>query len=450
MNAHFKIGQEIARQRSLPEIVSEYEMKAQAIADALRACGKAHNDLQMTATVAGVYGNTHLKFDLPCERTLHEHLLKSAWLHVYAGLDIDRISSPTDKNLWKQKLEKLPPFTLDNIRELFGKYLLDPRGNMLRGLAEVFCGLDPAFKSHDNMKIGVKGLPKRIIMSGFGNYSSSGRDKLETILNALAAYQQKPLVDRVELNAILDNEDALLKAGKLTKYDKTEIHHPARGVRLRRFENGNGHLFFEPDTLRDVNKALAEFYGEVLPDTPDENPVKAKSTAVSKDLQYYPTPQKVIDLVLDHVYHLEGQRVLEPSCGDGRFMDTLRKRKADVFGIEVDAGRVAICRAKGHAVLHANFLETASNPIYDRVIMNPPFYGTHWAKHVRHAYEFLKPDGFLTAILPVTAKDSGLIDDLVGKDTYGERWRDLPVGSFSESGTNINTVAVTIHKPKEK
>ena len=401
-----------ALQRSLPDIVAEYETKALAMKDTLVACGKANNELQMNATVAGVYGQTQLKFDTPSERTLHEHLLKSAWLHVYAGLNISRLSSPTDKSFWKQKLEKLPPFTLENIREVFGAYLLDPRGNMLRGLAEVFCGLDPYYKSHDNMKIGVQGLPKRIIMSGFGRYSTYGREKMETILNALAAYQGKPLVDGVELTAIFDNEDALLKSGTLAKYDKTTIHHPARGVRLRTFDNGNGHLFFERDTLTDVNKALAEFYGDVLPDTPDENPVKAKGTAVSKDLQYYPTPQKVVDIVLDNLYHLEGVRVLEPSCGDGRFLDGLVKRKARVYGIEVDAMRAVLSRAKGHSVLIANFLEVAPQPIYERVVMNPPFYGKHYAQHVLHAFEFLKPGGMLTAILPVTARDHGLLDHL--------------------------------------
>jgi hypothetical protein len=41
-----------------------------------------------------------------------------------------------------------------------------------------------------------------------------------------------------------------------------------------------------------VNLALAEFYGEVLADcTEDEEPARRQSTAVSRDLQYYPTPQ---------------------------------------------------------------------------------------------------------------------------------------------------------------
>jgi SAM-dependent methyltransferase len=187
--------------------------------------------------------------------------------------------------------------------------------------------------------------------------------------------------------------------------------------------------------------ALAEYYGEVLADCSEEKPSQQRaSTAVSKDLQYYPTPKAVVERVVDQLYGLKNQRVLEPSCGCGRFLDALRKAGATVVGIEVDPSRANEARAKGHSVMIANFLETVPTGDYDRVVMNPPFYGKHYAKHVEHALKFLKPDGVLTAILPITARyDHGLLDG---------RWDDLPVGSFSESGTNINTTVLTIRKPK--
>lgn len=440
-------------QRSLTDVVAEYDAKRAALPAALAAFKAAGSELKMAAVVAGTYGDVTIieEHRYPDLRTLELSLLKSAWKYVYDGLNIDRLASPTDKQMWKQALEKPAPFTIDNIRGTFGKFIQDPRGNILRGLAEVFCGLDPAFKSHDNMKIGVKGLPKRVILSGCGGYSTYGRDKVESVLNAIASYQGKPLVDRAELTAIFDLEDALLKAGEVKRYDGAAIPHPARGVRLRTFSNGNGHLFFEPDTLKDVNRALSEFYGDVLPDTPDENPTKQQSRAVSKDLQYYPTPTKVVDDVIYPVAHqLEGAKVLEPNCGCGRFMVALRKKKANVYGVEVDAGRAALCRALGFTVLHQNFLETVPTGDFDFVFMNPPFYGRHYALHVRHAFDFLKPGGTLKAILPVTARDHGLLDDLIPKPRWScdSAWSDLPVGSFSESGTNINTTVLTIHKAK--
>ncbi|MET4238601.1 DUF4942 domain-containing protein [Bradyrhizobium sp. RT10b] len=442
MNAHVP-----SLQRSLPDVVAEYDTKKAGLEDALKAFGQAGSDLQMAVTIAGVYGDTRIDVGGPSAWVLEASLLKSAWKHVYDGLNIERLASPDDKRRWKMALEKPAAFTLDNIRATFGRYIQDPRGNILRGLAEVFCGLDQAYKSHDKVKIGVKGLPKRVIIGYIDNYGSSGRDKVESILNALAAYQGKPLITHRELSAILNNETALLADSVVpaTRYEP-EVKVVGRGVRLRRFANKNGHMIFEPDTLRDINKALAEFYGDVLPDTTEEKPTaKQASTALSKDLQYYPTPAKVVRDIVGDLYRLQGAKVLEPSCGCGRFMDALRAAKAEVIGVEADAGRAAQARAKGHHVLHGNFLETTPEPKFDHVVMNPPFYGKHYARHVEHALKFLKPGGRLTAILPASAR----YDHQHITDAWKGRWSDLPVGSFSDSGTNINTTVLTMTAPTE-
>lgn len=414
---------DLSLQKNLSDVVEEYNKKFAAVNDAVKAFSKAGDELKSAATIAGVWGDVNIDTGSIYERIIQDSLLKSAWRHVYDGLNIERIASATDKRRWQQGLASPAPFTMENIKATFGDYILNPRGNILRGLAEVFCDLDQAYKSHDKVRIGVKGLPKRIILNYLSDYGW-GRDRLQNILNALAAYQSKPLTTWGEISDLLKSEDALLAS---------------RGVRLKRFANGNGHLFFEPGELRDINMALAEYYGEVLPDTSEEKPEKkAESTAVSKDLQYYPTPRAVVERIIDQLHRLNGERILEPSCGCGRFMDALRDAGATVYGIECDAGRAAQSRAKGHTVLTANFLETVPTGDFDRVVMNPPFYGKHYAKHVKHAIEFLKPGGILTAILPATARyDHGLLDG---------RWDDLPVGSFSESGTNINTTILTIYK----
>jgi hypothetical protein len=432
----------LALQRSLSDVVAEYDHKLAALPQALAEFEAAGSKLKAASCVSGTWGETTINTGSVYDSTLKDSLLKSAWRNVYDGLRIESIASAEDKRRFKQSMTNPAPFTLDNIRASFGDYLLNPRANILRGLAEVFCGLDPAYKSHDKVKIGVAGLPKRVILSGCVDwYSGWGADKVRDVLNALAALQRKPLVTRDEIRELFKNEAALVDGLEIDDPDAKEegdkIRLAARGVRLRRFSNGNGHLFFEPDTLRDINLALAEFYGDVLADCSEEKPDQPRaSTAVSKDLQYYPTPVKVVERVLSSLYIREGEKVLEPSCGCGRFLDALRAKGVDAVGIEVDPGRAAEARAKGHKVMVANFLESVPTGDYDRVIMNPPFYAKHYAKHVTHALKFLKPGGTLTAILPITARyDHGLLDG---------RWDDLPVGSFSESGTNINTTVLTM------
>lgn len=429
---------DLATLRSLPDLVDEYEAKAAAAETAVATFEAAGSDLKAAATLSGTWGNMSLNVGSVSPDAIRQSLLKSAWRHVYAGLNIDRIASAKDKRLFEAALEKPAPFTLDNIRATFGGYVINPRGNILRGLAEVFCDLDPAYRSHSKVKIGVAGLPKRVILSNVGGYGSWGADRLTNILNALAAYQGLPLADWQETRALLDDGDACL-AGKVIpqKYGKPVVT-VARGVRLKRFGNGNGHLHFEPETLKDINRALAEYYGDVLPDSDDDRPAKRHaSTAVSRDLQFYPTPPEVADRVLADVYIADGAKVLEPSCGDGRLLEALRRKgRFDLFGIEVDPRRAAEARAKGFPVLCANFLETAPVADYDHVVMNPPFYGRHYAQHVEHALKYLRPGGILTAILPATARyDHGLLEG---------SWSDLPVGSFSASGTNINTTVLTV------
>jgi hypothetical protein len=60
---------------------------------------------------------------------------------------------------------------------------------------------------------------------------------------------------------------------------------PFRQITVKFFRNGNAHVIFGRDALTDINRALAEFYGDVLPDVDPVNPAKAPSTAVAKDLQ---------------------------------------------------------------------------------------------------------------------------------------------------------------------
>ena len=428
---------------SLRELVAEYDEKLAAIPEAIRAYSAAKTALDGACCIGGSYAGSAISgYSGPAQFQMEALLLQSAWRHVYRGLQIDQIASAQDKRRFEQMLAKPPAFSIEAIRDQFGAYLLDPRHHILRGLAEVFCDLDPAYRSHSKVKVGVAGLPKRVILSNVGGYGAWGTDRLRDVLNALAAYQGKPLVDWQELDALLKNGEACLTETEVPQKYGAPIKTHARGVRLKRFANGNGHLFFEPETLKDINRALAEWYGDVLPDV-DERPTKARaSTAVAKDLQYYPTPAALAERIVGNLYIRKGDRVLEPSCGCGRLLDALRAAGADVLGIEVDPGRAAEARAKGHHVQTANFLETVPTGDFDRVVANPPFSGTHYHKHVEHALRYLKPGGTLTAILPATARyDHGLLDG---------SWQDLPVGSFSESGTNVNTVVLTMHRERAR
>lgn len=427
------------------ELVEEYEKKLAALAGELERFNSAGASLRMACAIGGEWGGQNIDTGRVYDTDLKQSLLCSAWRHLYKSLQIERLASANEKRLFEQSMAKPAPFTIDNIRATFGPYVKDPRGAILRSFAEAFTALDPAYKSHEKVKIGVKGLPKRVILESVSGYGSWGRDRLQNILNALAAYEDKPLVTHQEIEALMNDGYALLEDGEVQpnpRYDET-IEVIGRGIWLKRFKNGNGHLFFNEATLRCINLALAEYYGEVLADCSDDDATttRRESKAVAKDLQYYPTPKKVVDRVLSDVLVKEGMKALEPSCGCGRFLDALAVKGADCFGVEVNHERAEQCRRKGHSVHTGNFLEMVPTGDFDLVVMNPPFYGRHYAKHVEHALKFLKPGGQLVAILPITARyDHALVDG---------RWRDLPTGSFSESGTNIGTSILMKWAPEE-
>lgn len=454
------MSQSLAIPMTVADLINEYAEKHGKVEDAIRSYDEAFDRLGMSVTVQGTYVEPVGSKSYLHASSLQKNLLKSGWKAVYNRLQIDRIASAKDKQLFERTIADPPPLTLENAKATFGDYFERPRFHILRGLAEVFADLDPAYKSHSKVRIGVKGLPKRIILNGWGEYSSGwARDKFRDIINALAAYQGKPPFEHGEMSAI----SAAHAAGEVAVLDGRAYTEPSRyrdakafatidrGMTVRKFGNGNAHVFFDKWTLLDINRALAEFYGEVLPDAEPDSVKPSASTAVAKDLQFYWAPEPVIEAALEYAnVHeqtaytrgrgIEAYRILEPSCGDGRILDGIRQRGHNSLGVEYHPGRAAQARAKGHAVVTANFLDQTPVAEFDKVVMNPPFYGRHYVKHVRHALKFLKPGGVLVSILPATAHyDHG--------ELKGE-WRDLPVASFAEAGTNVPTGLLRITAPR--
>ena len=438
MTMHFEVP---ALQRSLRDVVEEYTQTAAEIPAALAAFHQAAPDLETAACVGGAYaGDIWVRSGSPrpWESTLTEILRKSAWRHVYDGLNIDQIASAKDRRRFELAMENPPEFTIDNLAATFGDYVQNPRFHILRGLAEVFCDLDPAYKSHSKVKIGVKGLPKRVILSGFGRYDwgSHGQQTLKDVLNALAVFKGQPMLHNGDISDMVREAE---KHGTVMWW----------GGELRIFKNGNGHLYFDTETLREINLTLAEFYADTLPDSPEDVAKRRPGTEVSTDLAYYPTPQEVAERVLAALPGIEpGMAVLEPSCGCGRLLTAIRdlEPKARITGIEYDDTRATEALGKGFNVLRANFLETEPDPVFDRVVMNPPFNGLHWRKHLDHARRFLKPGGWLVAILPATACYDGHLDDLGVRRQWTRTWTDLPVASLAASGTNVPTGYIVVRR----
>lgn len=413
--------------RVVSDLIEECRLKMSGADDAVSAYENAKSALDMAGCVGGTFVEPILRGNAYVHASdMRKNLLKSGWKAIYNLLSIPAIAPAKDCERFERELQDPPELTLDNVRATFGDYLLNPREHILRGLAEAFCELDPAYKSHSKVKIGVKGLPKRVIINSASSRYGYGSKRLTNMINALQTLRGLPHVTYRQMDRDVWGKD--IKCGD------NEVPEPRlRGLRFKLFQNGNVHVFFDHDTCMEINRGLAEYYGDILPDVePGEDAKPSAGRAVSKDLQFYPTPDHVAESVVSGIYIRPGQRVLEPSCGDGALMHHV-PTSAQLFGYEYHAGRAAKARGVGYNVVTANFLEVSPTGDFDHVVMNPPFYGKHYLKHINHAIRFLKQDGFLTAILPASAwYDHKKLPD-------GGSWRDLPVGSFAASGTRVPT-----------
>lgn len=445
----------LAQNLPISSLISEFDSKMSKIKEVIDSFDQSIRDLSSACTVRGSYGNGAVSsIHSPHQSQLEKCLRISAWRYLYQEKNLSLLMTASERARFERDLENPPDFNMDTIRATFGDLVSNPRMSILKGLAEVFCQLDDAYKSHSNVKIGVKGLPKRVILTGWNGYYRM--DEPVNLINALRLAQGKGPITRDDLKwnvkGCPENEQWYLPFGKKEGDEVERIK--LNGLEFRAFQNGNLHIRFDKDTLTDINRALAEYYGEVLPDVESDDsdvPPILRGTSVSKDLQYYWTPRPAGIRLLDDVY-LKDKKILEPSCGDGRIMDLVVERAINdghqfkMIGYEYHNGRAQEAREKGHSVITANFLEVPATDEFDVVLMNPPFYGKHYLKHINHAIKFLKPGGLLRAILPATAwYDHGMLPKTSTR--HYMMWRDLPVGTFAESGTNVPTGVWSYIKP---
>lgn len=178
------------------------------------------------------------------------------------------------------------------------------------------------------------------------------------------------------------------------------------------------------------------------------------ATDIKKTFEQFFTPPEVAEQVVDLAQIKGEQYVLEPSAGEGALVAAVARAhsSAIIHAVELDPVLVGVLRNKfmlRALIGEGDFLTVRMQPIFDRVVMNPPFGRGADMAHVTRALSLLKPDGILVAIMSphwTFASDAaaqafrGLVND------HSHDWTPLPEGSFRASGTNVNTGFLTIRK----
>lgn len=375
----------------------------------------------------------------------------------------------------------MPPITVENIYATLESFRADAGMIFQRGIANVFSKLDRRFKSHDGFKIG-----SRIILTWM--FDDWGKLRW--------GERRDTLIDVERVFAVLDGcpESSfqstlhMLERERGSSFDRRQSEHENEYFKVRCFKNGNAHLWFaRGDLVEKVNKLLAEYYGEVIADgeTQEEDPLQNRKLTPARRFGFFPTPQEAVEeffsgrgctygIPIIQPANKPRLRILEPSAGTGnlarrclRSIEKLdnwsggRERHAKDYRfdnlvdcVEIQPELAAGLEAEGiyNRVICADFLSLRPSAFeaYDLVVMNPPFDRERDIDHVTHALEFLKPGGSLHAIMSAgtefrETRKAAAFRALVEKN--GGHFRELPPGSFKESGTMVNTIMLTMRRP---
>ena len=457
---------DIAVRDNIHQICAKREAAISSFADNLDQYLKAQEGCRTAVNTFGGYvGRDYRNVDNIKTAICKDDAIKEArrmidsgiWEHLIKTTGLLELMNAKQREDWRKDLETDPPVAdLNNVLATFETLWLNRNNTFVEGLANVFSNLDKRFKSHDVFKV-----KSRVVITNY--YSEHGyvcyrkREFFQDIERICALLMETPS-DFTGLHASLEEDR---KNGSVQQ-SLTD----SEFFKIRTFMNGNLHLWFKsPELVAKINKALRAYYGEVLPDgveKEEDDLFRSRSTAVSKDLAFYRTSPRTAQTVVEKIMAgwLPDGPLLEPSAGDGVLVHAMQQRFPDrnITAVEIDEGRYSILKNNFRDIdaQRANFLSLHPMPIYAAIVMNPPFYGLHWMDHVLAAYEWLKPGGQLVAILPVTAeigetakhkKFQAWVQKIRGRE-YCDPFQSLPAGSFSESGTNVNTVTPTLRKPK--
>ena len=211
----------------------------------------------------------------------------------------------------------------------------------------------------------------------------------------------------------------------------------------------------------EVNKALEalggkwnrKLKGHVFQDNPED---KLEAIILTgeydrpSDCGYFPTPLDLVDKMISLAELTPDMKVLEPSAGRG----AIAERVARIVGYDsvhcfelLNDNCEALHKYGFRNVECCDFLSIEPKPLYDRVIMNPPFNKQQDIDHVTHALKCLKPGGRLVSIMAsgVTFRQNRKTLEFLGLIGDSEIIPNPPA-SFKLSGTLVNTVMVVVDK----
>lgn len=211
---------------------------------------------------------------------------------------------------------------------------------------------------------------------------------------------------------------------------------------------------------RGSSKAAAGHVFEKDPAERIEAAIATGSYDCPRLFDFFRTPAWLAKQMVDAAQLPSLARVLEPSAGDGALVREIIARHGDARVDMVEAlpsNREDLLRlAESAAVLGTkvelvgvSFDVFAPRQEYDAVIMNPPFSGRRDVTHVMRASTMVKRGGIVVAVVSAGVgfrRDKATVALRELAEACGDLVP-LPDGTFSEAGTEVRTMLLTMIRP---
>lgn len=137
-------------------------------------------------------------------------------------------------------------------------------------------------------------------------------------------------------------------------------------------------------------------------------------------------------------------RVLEPEAGIGNIADAAKEVTDHVDCIERMTDFCEILRLKKHNVIGNDLLTAETAPIYDAVVMNPPF--SEECEHIKRAFDFLRPGGSLVAVCSSSIQWKSTRKYEQFRDWLSEHTHSIDECGAKFEMTGVHTVVLVVDK----
>lgn len=185
-----------------------------------------------------------------------------------------------------------------------------------------------------------------------------------------------------------------------------------------------------------------------------------ESVNIKKEFQFFATPQKLADRLVELSAIEKQHTILEPSAGQGAIINAfLRIYPWKIYYCELmDINRDILSKIPNisNATNHAgnDFLQLQGfENAFDRIVANPPFNKNQDIDHIRKMWECLKPGGRIVTIASNSWRTGSQKKQVAFRDwleSVSAHIQEIERGEFQESGTMVSACILIIDKPAER